>query len=163
MLVHFFWDKKTHWVTAQILKLPIEEGGQSLVVHPGNVFSPCLVHNLNYDRQLLFIDRDGLDVTLRTPPVFCQDLITVWNMVDLQPHTPDLWAHGTEWAGRSEDPLVGLLIGLAKLAISRSQQQAMEGFIMSDCLPLFCGYIHIRVSLEKEHVVCTGALNAFWE
>eukprot|EP00061_Rhincodon_typus_P017740 g46578.t1 len=63
-------------------------------------------------------------------------------------------------AGRSEDLLVGLLLGLAKLAINRSRQQAVEGVIMADCLPLFRGYVHAWVSLEK---VCTGTLDAFPE
>eukprot|EP00061_Rhincodon_typus_P007598 g29446.t1 len=50
--------------------------------------------------------------------------------------------------GGSEDPLVGLLLGLAKLIFNRSRQRAVEGFIYTDCLPLF----RARVSLEKEHM-----------
>eukprot|EP00061_Rhincodon_typus_P007529 g29302.t1 len=42
----------------------------------------CQVRNLNYDTRLLFIDRDDSELALRTQPVFYQDLITVWNMVD---------------------------------------------------------------------------------
>eukprot|EP00061_Rhincodon_typus_P011341 g36279.t1 len=40
--------------------------------------------------------------------------------------------------GRSEDLLMALLLGLARLAVNRSRQQAMEGLISTDCLPLFC-------------------------
>eukprot|EP00061_Rhincodon_typus_P015107 g42603.t1 len=45
--------------------------------------------------------------------------------------------------GRMEDLLVGLLLGLAKLAINRSRQQARKGVIMADCLPLYCGNIEL--------------------
>eukprot|EP00061_Rhincodon_typus_P011633 g36801.t1 len=41
-LVHFFWDKKMHWVMAQVLSLPIEEGGQLLVVIHTQVATFCL-------------------------------------------------------------------------------------------------------------------------
>eukprot|EP00061_Rhincodon_typus_P014404 g41398.t1 len=54
-------------------------------------------------------------------------------------------------AGRSEDLLVALLLGLAQLVMNRSRQRAMEGVIMVNYLPLFCGYVRARVSLEKEH------------
>eukprot|EP00061_Rhincodon_typus_P007552 g29362.t1 len=69
------------------------------------------------------------------------------------------------WRGKSqsEDILMALLLGLAKLATNRSRQRALEGVIMANCLPLFCGYFHTRVSLEKEHAVGTGALDAFGE
>eukprot|EP00061_Rhincodon_typus_P005044 g24031.t1 len=57
-------------------------------------------------------------------------------------------------AGRSEDLLVSLLLGLC-LAINRSRQQAVEGVVMVDCLPLFLGYMWAQVSLEREHAVST--------
>eukprot|EP00061_Rhincodon_typus_P017279 g45905.t1 len=50
-----------------------------------------------------------------------------------------------------DDLLMGLLLGLAKLAIIRSRQRAMVRVVMANCLPLFCGYIRAWVSLEKEH------------
>eukprot|EP00061_Rhincodon_typus_P015272 g42857.t1 len=46
--------------------------------------------------------------------------------------------------GRSEDLLMGLLLGLAKLVINRSRQGAVEGVIMADCLPFFRGYIYAQ-------------------
>eukprot|EP00061_Rhincodon_typus_P006634 g27474.t1 len=66
-------------------------------------------------------------------------------------------------AGRLENLLMGLLLGLARLAITRSRQQAMEGVILASCLPLLHGYVRARVSLEKEHAVSTNTLDAFWE
>eukprot|EP00061_Rhincodon_typus_P010959 g35626.t1 len=42
-------------------------------------------------------------------------------------------------AGRLEDLLVGLHLGLARLAIDRSRQQAMEGLISANCLSPFRG------------------------
>eukprot|EP00061_Rhincodon_typus_P015325 g42936.t1 len=59
---------------------------------------------------------------------------------------------------RSEDLLVGLLLGLAKLAINSSRQRAVEE---AECLPLFHGYNRAWVSLEMEHAVCTGPLMPF--
>eukprot|EP00061_Rhincodon_typus_P006735 g27705.t1 len=67
---------------------------------------------------------------------------------------------GASW---SEDLLVGLHLDLAKLAINRSRPRAVEVFVMADCLPLFCGYVRARVSLETEYAGCTDALNAFRE
>eukprot|EP00061_Rhincodon_typus_P009728 g33446.t1 len=66
-------------------------------------------------------------------------------------------------AGRSEDFLTGLLLGLAKLVINRFRQWAMEGVIIANCPPLFRGYVRARVSLEKGHAACTGALDTFRE
>eukprot|EP00061_Rhincodon_typus_P006406 g27017.t1 len=65
--------------------------------------------------------------------------------------------------GRLVDLLVDLLLGLAKLAIHRCRQWAMEGVVMTNCLPLFCGYVRAWVSLEKEHMVSTNALDVFRE
>eukprot|EP00061_Rhincodon_typus_P012960 g39033.t1 len=103
-LVHFFWYEKTHWVMAQVLNLLIEEGSQLLVCACTQVHLQTLqqylyierppkwctlvmyfflhVRNLNYDTQLLFIDHEGLQVTLRMLPAFYQDLITVWDIVN---------------------------------------------------------------------------------
>eukprot|EP00061_Rhincodon_typus_P016661 g44991.t1 len=52
-------------------------------------------------------------------------------------------------AGRSEYLLVGLFLGLAKLAINRSRQRATEGIVSADWLPLFRGYARVQVSLER--------------
>eukprot|EP00061_Rhincodon_typus_P012741 g38659.t1 len=42
--------------------------------------------------------------------------------------------------------LVALLLGLAKMAINRSRQQAKQQLVVPDCLPLFRGYVCARVS-----------------
>eukprot|EP00061_Rhincodon_typus_P012925 g38982.t1 len=52
-------------------------------------------------------------------------------------------------AGRSEDLLFGLLLGLAKLAINRFRQWAMERTVTADSLPLFCGHVCAQVTLEE--------------
>eukprot|EP00061_Rhincodon_typus_P014387 g41374.t1 len=46
------------------------------------------VCDLNYDMQLLFIDCEGLSIALRMLPVIYQELINVWNMVDLHQAYP---------------------------------------------------------------------------
>lgn len=56
---------------------------------------------------------------------------------------------------------VGLLLGLAKMAIRGSRQQAMDGQARVGCLPLFRAYVRARVSLEREHAVFTGTLEVF--
>eukprot|EP00061_Rhincodon_typus_P007951 g30133.t1 len=45
---------------------------------------------------------------------------------------------------------VGLLLDLAKASIKGSRQHTVEGFIVSDCLPLFSDYIHTHTPLERE-------------
>eukprot|EP00061_Rhincodon_typus_P014810 g42114.t1 len=65
--------------------------------------------------------------------------------------------------GRSEDLLMGLLLGLAKLVINRSRQRAVEGVMTANCLPLFRSYFRAWVSLECEHTVSIKTLNAFRE
>uniref|UniRef100_UPI00398F0567 golgin subfamily A member 6-like protein 9 n=1 Tax=Pristiophorus japonicus TaxID=55135 RepID=UPI00398F0567 len=49
-------------------------------------------------------------------------------------------------------------VDLAKGAINRSRQRAVEGAIQPDCLPLFCGYVHASMSLEMEHAVYARGL-----
>eukprot|EP00061_Rhincodon_typus_P006164 g26509.t1 len=92
-----------------------------------------------------------------------------------QAYIPGLGAVGGQWGptllifghpvrrgvGRSEDLLMGLLMGLAKLLINRSRQQATKGVIMAECLPLVRGYVCAQVSLEKEHAVSTNILSTF--
>eukprot|EP00061_Rhincodon_typus_P010090 g34113.t1 len=62
-------------------------------------------------------------------------------------------------AGRSQDLLMGLLLGLAKLAIYRPRQRV----VVANCLPLFCGYVRSPLSLKKEHTVSTNTPDAFQE
>ena len=62
------------------------------------------------------------------------------------------------WGG---DLPVGLLLGLAKMAIRGSRQRAVDGQARVGCLPLFRAYVRARVSLEREHAVFTGTLEAF--
>eukprot|EP00061_Rhincodon_typus_P018093 g47118.t1 len=59
--------------------------------------------------------------------------------------------------GRLED-LMSLPQGLAKLAINRSWQWAMEEVVTANCLLLFCDYVCAQVSLEKEHAVSINTL-----
>eukprot|EP00061_Rhincodon_typus_P009548 g33136.t1 len=63
-------------------------------------------------------------------------------------------------AGKSENLLVGLLLGLAKLAIDSGP---WTGVNMANCLPLFRGDVCAQVSLEKEHAVSTSTLDVFRE
>eukprot|EP00061_Rhincodon_typus_P011423 g36413.t1 len=80
--------------------------------------------------------------------------------------TTEMTLHGhlvQRGAGRLEDLLVGLLLGLAKLTINRSRQQVVEGAILADCPLLFCGYVRARVSLAKKHVMFTNTLDVFRE
>ena len=63
--------------------------------------------------------------------------------------------------GRDGDLLVNLLLGLAKRAIYRSRQRAIEGDVHPDCLPLYRGYVRGQVSLEREHAVSTGTVDIF--
>eukprot|EP00061_Rhincodon_typus_P007673 g29608.t1 len=65
--------------------------------------------------------------------------------------------------GRLEDLFMGLLLGLARLAINRSRQRTAEGIIYADCLTLFHGSVQGWVSLDREHAASTSALDAFWE
>ncbi|XP_060708553.1 mucosal pentraxin-like [Hemiscyllium ocellatum] len=58
---------------------------------------------------------------------------------------------------------MGLLLGLAKLAINRSSQRVVEEVIRPNYLSLFRGYIRARVSLEKEHMVSTHTHELFRE
>eukprot|EP00061_Rhincodon_typus_P010857 g35456.t1 len=66
-------------------------------------------------------------------------------------------------AGRLEELLMGLLLGLDKLGINRSKQWAVGAVICADCLSLFHSYVRALVSLEKEHVVSTDILHDFRE
>ena len=63
--------------------------------------------------------------------------------------------------GRDGDLLVNLLLGLARRAINSSRQRAIDGDVRPDCLPLYRGYVRGWVSLEREHAVSTGAVDAF--
>jgi len=63
--------------------------------------------------------------------------------------------------GKAEEILVNLLLDLAKYTIYRSRHRATEEVIRPDCLPLFHGYIHGWVSLEREYAVSNGNLHAF--
>ena len=56
---------------------------------------------------------------------------------------------------------MNLFLGLAKRAIHRSRQRAIEAAVHPDCLPLYRGYVRGQVSLEREHAVSTGAVDAF--
>lgn len=61
--------------------------------------------------------------------------------------------------GGSGDPLVSLLLGLAK---HRSWQWAAEGSTQANWLPLLRAYVHTQMSPEREHMVSAGILAAFW-
>ena len=58
---------------------------------------------------------------------------------------------------------VGLLLGLAKMAIHGFRQRAVEGRTAVGCLPLFRGYVCARMSLQRDYAVSTGTLEAFRE
>uniref|UniRef100_UPI00398ED08E protein ripply2-like n=1 Tax=Pristiophorus japonicus TaxID=55135 RepID=UPI00398ED08E len=52
---------------------------------------------------------------------------------------------------------------MAKAAINRSRQRAVEGIVQPDCPLLFRSYIQARVSLEVEHAMSTSTLSDFRE
>ncbi|XP_078277094.1 protein turtle homolog A-like [Rhinoraja longicauda] len=62
--------------------------------------------------------------------------------------------------GESVGALVGLLPGLAKLAICGSRCQAEEGSARADCRPLLWGHVHAWVSLPKDHAVSTDTMGS---
>ena len=63
--------------------------------------------------------------------------------------------------GRDGHLLMNLLLGVAKRAIYSSRQWAIEGAVHPDFLPLYRGYVRGQVSLEREHAVSTGTVDAF--
>eukprot|EP00061_Rhincodon_typus_P013594 g40060.t1 len=61
-------------------------------------------------------------------------------------HSPTLLIFGHPvWrgVGRSENLLLGMLLGLAKPAINRSSQRAIERVVMNDFQPLFHIYVEL--------------------
>eukprot|EP00061_Rhincodon_typus_P017796 g46660.t1 len=115
--------------------------------------------------------RASVDVQLMANPIlslktaeFGPDVMH--QLEDAQAHTPDLWAPGAEGCGQiggPEDLLMGLLLGLARLAINRSRQWTMKGAVSANWLSLFLGYVRTWVSSESEHVASNNALEAFRE
>eukprot|EP00061_Rhincodon_typus_P018406 g47568.t1 len=101
-LVHFFWDKRMHWVVAQVLTLPVEEGGPDHWNMGDSHRAYPLAGMVTIVREPLYLQRP--------PLVF---------LVALQPMLL-IFGHPVQrGADKTEDLLVGLLLGLAKLAINR--------------------------------------------
>ncbi|CAM5157570.1 unnamed protein product [Natator depressus] len=106
-ILEFFWSG-LHWVPAEVLHLPLEEGGQGLKclhtqVHvfrlqalqrllygAGSPAWSILAHafllrfrGLRYDRQLLYLHPRGLLRDLSGLPVFYQDLLRTWKLFSM--------------------------------------------------------------------------------
>eukprot|EP00061_Rhincodon_typus_P009737 g33464.t1 len=111
-------------------------------------------------RSRVLVINQSVDCTL------CNRLVPLGPLPGFIADIPTLLIFGhlvQRGAGKLEDLLMGLLLGLAKLVINRSKQRAMDGVIMADCLPRFHGYVRARAPLEKEHAVSTNTLAVFQE
>ncbi|CAM4720332.1 unnamed protein product [Lepidochelys kempii] len=124
-ILEFFWPG-VHWVSAGVLHLPLEEGGQGLkclctqvqVFHlqalqrllygTGSVAWRVLAHaflhrfrGLRYDWQLLYLHPRGLPRDHPGLPVFYQDLLRTWKLF-----TATRSVTATEGADLLEEPLL---------------------------------------------------------